>query len=138
MHGAHLLCEGCLGSFYRSICAYARNEYSFLGTSPTFVLGQMCLVVPIAVVSICLVAQCQADNSLVVLEIDSQQVCESGFDEEPELHWQEDKKAKDEQLWGMCRSIKHVFQRTARECPDVKFLALDVSSINIVDPYPVI
>lgn len=76
----------------------------------------------------------QADNSLVVLEIGSQQVCESGYDEEPELHWKEDKKEKDEQLWGMCRNIKHVFQRTARECPDVKFLALDVSGTLLLTP----
>lgn len=63
-----------------------------------------------------------------MLEIDSQEVCQSGLYEEAELHWTEDKKKKEEELWGVCKNIKHVFQRIARECPDVKFLALNVST----------
>lgn len=63
-----------------------------------------------------------------MLEIDSFEVCQSGLYEEAELHWREDKKLKEEELWSVCRNIKHSFQRIARECPDVKFLALNVNS----------
>ncbi|GMH43587.1 hypothetical protein BSKO_11509 [Bryopsis sp. KO-2023] len=66
----------------------------------------------------------KADDNLVVLEIDSVEVCQSGVAEEPELMWKQDSDLKEKELWSICRDIKHVFQRTARECPDVKFLTL--------------
>ena len=66
----------------------------------------------------------QAADNLVVLEIESAQICQTGFDEEPEIHYKVDQ----EQALAPCRKIKHVFQRTARDSPDVKFLALEVAS----------
>lgn len=47
---------------------------------------------------------------------------QTGFDEEPELHWKADKQASLEP----CRQLRHVFLRTARDCPDVIFLQLSV------------
>ena len=38
------------------------------------------------------------------------------------MHWEEDKQAK----LARCSNLKHTFQRTARDCPDVKFLLLEV------------
>lgn len=60
----------------------------------------------------------EAGDKLVVLEMQSDYVCQTGFDEEPEIHW------KDEEGLQMshCRQVKHVFVRTARACPDVVFL----------------
>lgn len=58
----------------------------------------------------------------MVLEVESQHLCQTGFDEEPEVHY----KADQEAVLAPCRSIKHVFARTARDSPDVLFLALDV------------
>lgn len=63
----------------------------------------------------------RAGNKLVVLEVQSQTVCQTGWDEEPELQWEADRKAALEP----CRELKHVFLRTARDCPDVVFLTLD-------------
>lgn len=65
----------------------------------------------------------QAEHRLVVLEIESSNTCESGLTEEAEVQWKEDKKAK----LARCRELKHVFQRTARDCPDVTFLMLEVT-----------
>ncbi|CAD7705085.1 unnamed protein product [Ostreobium quekettii] len=67
----------------------------------------------------------QAGKNLVVVEMDSDVVCQSGIEEEePELHWKLDRDAKENELWEQCKHVKHVFQRTARECTDVKFLQL--------------
>lgn len=66
----------------------------------------------------------QAEHKLVVLEIESSQTCDSGLSEEAEVHWEEDKKLK----LARCSNLKHTFQRTARDCPDVKFLMLEVCS----------
>ena len=60
----------------------------------------------------------------MVLEVESASVCQTGVDEEAELHWKED---KDDAL-KPCREIKHVFARTARDSPDVTFLALEVGA----------
>ena len=57
-----------------------------------------------------------------MLEIESSQTCDSGLSEEAEVHWEEDKKLK----LARCSNLKHTFQRTARDCPDVKFLMLEV------------
>ena len=65
----------------------------------------------------------QAGDSLVVLEVESQELCQTGFDEEPELQWKEDREA----ALRPCAEIKHVFARTARDSPDVTFLALVVN-----------
>ena len=64
----------------------------------------------------------QAEQKLVVLEVESSNTCDSGVAEEAEVHWEEDKKAK----LARCSNLKHTFQRTARDCPDVKFLLLEV------------
>eukprot|EP00887_Chlorella_sp_A99_P001357 scaffold8.g1357.t1 len=66
----------------------------------------------------------KAAGKLVVLEAQSEQVCQTGWKEEPELHWKDDRKKALEP----CLRMKHVFQRTARDCPDVTFLALDADS----------
>lgn len=58
----------------------------------------------------------------MVLEVESQEVCQTGFEEEAELQWKEDKVA----ALAPCGEIKHVFARTARDCPEVKFLSLEV------------
>ena len=59
---------------------------------------------------------------LVVLEAESTTVCQTGFEEEAEIHYKVDQEA----ALAPCQVIKHVFQRTARDSPDVKFLALEV------------
>lgn len=75
------------------------------------------LVVP----SVCSTAQ--ASGNLVVLEVESSNVCQTGLDE-PELQWKDDKKA----ALAPCAKIKHSFQRVARNCPEVQFLHLEVRS----------
>lgn len=65
-----------------------------------------------------------AGDRLVVVEVRSEIVCQTGFDEEPELQWKEDQQA----ALQPCRALKHTFQRTARDCPDVVFLAADADS----------
>jgi hypothetical protein len=57
-----------------------------------------------------------------VLEVRSEEVCQTGFDEEAELQWKADQRAALEP----CRTLKHSFERVARECGDVTFLSLDV------------
>jgi len=49
-------------------------------------------------------------------------VCDTGLAEEAELQWKDDKQA----ALAPCTEIKHVFARTARDCPEVTFLALEV------------
>ncbi len=61
---------------------------------------------------------------LMVLEAESTTVCQTGFEEEAEIHYKVDQEA----ALAPCQVIKHVFQRTARDSPDVKFLALEVIS----------
>lgn len=67
-----------------------------------------------------------AGDALVVVEIRSEEICQTGFDEEPELHWKDDRKAALEP----CRQLKHSFQRIARDCPDVKFLCVEVDDMD--------
>ncbi|KAK9841140.1 hypothetical protein WJX74_000572 [Apatococcus lobatus] len=62
----------------------------------------------------------QASGNLVVLEVESSSVCQTGLPE-PELHWKDDKKA----ALAPCAKIKHSFQRVARNCPEVQFLHLE-------------
>lgn len=63
----------------------------------------------------------QAGDNLVVLEVESTDICQTGFDE-PEYQWKEDKEAS----LVPCKKLKHVLQRTARDSPDVKFVTLEV------------
>lgn len=63
-----------------------------------------------------------AGDKLLVLQIESEQLCQTGLDEEPELQWREDQQA----AMKPCQGIKSTLQRTARECPDVRFLSLQV------------
>lgn len=60
------------------------------------------------------------------MEVSSDVVCETGLEEEAELHWKHEQKQKKAEMDEVCSEIKHVFQRTARECKDVKFFAIDV------------
>ena len=64
----------------------------------------------------------QAGQQLVVLEIESSEQCDSGLAAEAELHW----KGEQRMALSRCANLKHVFQRTARDCPDVTFLTLEV------------
>jgi hypothetical protein len=66
----------------------------------------------------------KAGDRLVVLEIHSDNICQTGEEEEAELQWKEDQQAALEP----CRKLKHTFQRIARDCPDVSFLAADADS----------
>lgn len=70
-----------------------------------------------------------AGNKLVVLEIESQELCQTGLEEEAELQWREDKEA----AMRPCASIKGTLERTARECPDVTFLSLNVDDPQAQD-----
>jgi thioredoxin-like negative regulator of GroEL len=63
----------------------------------------------------------KAGERLVVVEIESQQVCQTGWEEEAELQWKDDRKRALEP----CLQLKHTFQRTARDCPDVVFLMVE-------------
>lgn len=67
-------------------------------------------------------ADADAQGHLVVVEAQSDLVCMTGLDEEPELHWKADQDA----ALQPCRSIKHAFQRTARESKDVVFVSVHV------------
>lgn len=63
----------------------------------------------------------------MVLEASSIETCESGIAETPEIQWKYEKFAEEKALKQECDVVKHKFQRTARECPDVKFVAIDVN-----------
>jgi hypothetical protein len=76
--------------------------------------------------------QCSAHNHSVspayphlclLLQVESEELCQTGLDEEPELQWRQDQQA----AMVPCKGIKGTLQRTARECPDVRFLSLQVS-----------
>lgn len=62
-----------------------------------------------------------------MLEVEASDVCQTGFDEEPEVHY----KADQEAVLAPCKGIKHVLQRTARDSPDVRFLAMEVSDASL-------
>lgn len=57
------------------------------------------------------------------MQVESEKVCQTGLEEEAELHWKADQAA----ALMPCQGIKHTFARIARECPDVRFLSLNVS-----------
>ena len=69
----------------------------------------------------------QAGDNLVVLEVESTDVCMTGL-EEVEHHWKEDKEA----ALNPCKQLKHVLQRTARDSPDVVFVTLEVGVLHHV------
>eukprot|EP00238_Polyblepharides_amylifera_P010648 CAMPEP_0196579462 /NCGR_PEP_ID=MMETSP1081-20130531/22013_1 /TAXON_ID=36882 /ORGANISM="Pyramimonas amylifera, Strain CCMP720" /LENGTH=286 /DNA_ID=CAMNT_0041899065 /DNA_START=339 /DNA_END=1199 /DNA_ORIENTATION=- len=62
-----------------------------------------------------------AGNDLLVLEVESNEVCESGIEEVPDKYWKDGKPDIDLQP---CVNLKHTLQRCAWDCPDVKFLNL--------------
>lgn len=66
----------------------------------------------------------KAGNKLVVLSVESQIRCETGYEEEAELQWKADQK----RAWEPCSGLKHTFARTARECKDVVFLTVDADT----------
>ncbi|KAJ9512903.1 hypothetical protein QJQ45_029115 [Haematococcus lacustris] len=57
--------------------------------------------------------------------IQGETLCETGFDE-PELHWKGDQRLVAAKQQAACENVRHTFARVARECPDVKFLEIDV------------
>ncbi|GLI67595.1 hypothetical protein VaNZ11_011788 [Volvox africanus] len=66
-----------------------------------------------------------AGENLLVVEVQSEQVCETGLEEpEPELQWKLDVEKAHAQQMAKCTAVKHVIQRTARECPDVCFVSI--------------
>jgi hypothetical protein len=67
-----------------------------------------------------------AGGALVVLEVHSDRVCQTGWEEEAELQWKADREAALEP----CAALKHTFVRTARDCPDVRFLAVDADDAS--------
>lgn len=62
----------------------------------------------------------EAGDQLLVLEVESTEVCQTGYDD-VEHHWKEDKEA----ALVPCQRLKHVLQRTARDSPDVHFVTLE-------------
>lgn len=62
----------------------------------------------------------QKPGHLFVLEVESDELCESGLTEEAEYHW----KRTVQEIMGPCLNLKHTFQRTARNCSDVTFLSM--------------
>jgi len=72
----------------------------------------------------------ESKDALVVVEVTSDEVCDTGLEEEVEMHWRADQRQKENELMQICGEIKHVFQRTARECKDVKFVAVDSDTKN--------
>ena len=69
---------------------------------------------------------------LLLLQIQSEKVCQTGLDIEPELHWELDKQKHYEEAQEKCRQIKHTFQRTARECKEVTFLSIEVCCHRVI------
>ncbi|KAF8059985.1 SQD2 [Scenedesmus sp. PABB004] len=66
-------------------------------------------------------ATAAAGDKLVVLEVESERLCQTGLEEEAELQWKADQAA----AMAPCQGIKHTFARIARECTDVTFLSLN-------------
>lgn len=69
--------------------------------------------------------QCLCVLPPFLLQIESEQLCQTGLDEEPELHWRQDQAA----ALLPCQNIKHTFARIARECTDVHFFTINVGTI---------
>ncbi|KAG2482385.1 hypothetical protein HYH03_018681 [Edaphochlamys debaryana] len=68
----------------------------------------------------------EAGKDLVVVEFQSERVCETGlFEPEPELQWKLDAEKEAAARMARCADVKHVIQRTARECTDVRFLSVE-------------
>lgn len=82
-----------------------------------------------------LIAQLEdAGDKLVLLEVQSDVVCETGLDEpEEELGWKLDVEKRQRERLAQCSAVKSKFQRTARECPDCTFLALTVDGSEAMD-----
>ena len=65
------------------------------------------------------------DSTLVVVDFDSQEVCEAGGNDPlPEEFW---KPTKEEKM-RPCGELRHTLQRCARQCPDATFLSVDTTS----------
>lgn len=67
----------------------------------------------------------EAGERLVVLEVDSDTVCESSLDEplHGEVQWKVDEPTQEE-MFQPCLKLRSTLQRCARECDDVEFLHL--------------
>ncbi|KAG1664584.1 hypothetical protein FOA52_012526 [Chlamydomonas sp. UWO 241] len=66
----------------------------------------------------------QAGKNLVVLEVQSEAVCETGvFDlDNVEYQFESEARAANEAAMARCNQVKHTFQRIARECADATFV----------------
>jgi hypothetical protein len=83
-----------------------------------------CLLLDLAFSSSILYIQCCGrTTAAAAFQVESERLCQTGLEEEAELHWKADQAA----ALAPCQGIKHTFARIARECPDVKFLSLSVS-----------
>ena len=74
-------------------------------------------------------AEAAADGKLLVVQVQSDEVCETGWDDERQeqedaYSWQDPRNKSREEIFKPCGELKHVFQRCARDCPDVTFLNL--------------
>ncbi|CAG9465947.1 unnamed protein product [Pedinophyceae sp. YPF-701] len=61
-----------------------------------------------------------AGSKLVLLEVTSDNVCQTGLKEEVESNW----RRKQSDIMQPCVNLKHSFQRVARECDDAVFLEI--------------
>jgi len=66
----------------------------------------------------------QAGKKLVVLEVESETVCDTGIPEHDNVEYQYNAEARamHAERMARCRQIKHSFQRIARDCEDTTFL----------------
>ena len=62
----------------------------------------------------------QAGDKLVVVDIHSDSVCDTGLAEEADYQF----KRYQKKIMAPCQSVKHVLMRTARNCPDVTFVSV--------------
>jgi len=74
-------------------------------------------------------AEAAAGGNLLVVQVQSDEVCETGWDDERQeqedaYSWQDPRNKSREEIFKPCAQLKHVFQRCARDCPDVDFLNL--------------
>ena len=74
-------------------------------------------------------AEAEAGGKLLVVQVQSEEVCETGWSDERQeqedaYSWEDPRYKKKEEIFKPCTELKHVFQRCARDCPDVSFLNL--------------
>jgi len=70
-------------------------------------------------------ALANAGDSLVVLEVMSEDECTPGAYPEPEQQWKEGAVSHEEARREKCMQLRSGLQRVARDCPDVVFLSVN-------------